>query len=247
MESIKTIFNDYFIDINRPDYVEKIQEALNEKGLVTFNHDFTREEYVEFTKKFGSVYFHRKSDSDGADVITNMYEKNWYRKFTARTFEYHTDLSKNKLPPSLLFFYCKEVDTVGGESILLDGKKLYSELKENNPKMLNELCRPGSIIFGEDLLLGSFYEKLSENRMLIRFRYDNLIYFSISVMNLMPELQEMFEKQTLTFKLDSNQGYIANNGWWLHGRKSWEGDRKAYRMMINSEEPQGKNPLGFLI
>lgn len=199
------------------------------------------------SKEFGEVYIHSKSDDDGADIITNVYKQEWYRNFTARKFEFHTDYSKSKVPPSLLFFYCQQAAPEGGESILLDGRKLYEVLKETDRNTLHELCRPGSVIFGEDLILGSVFEKLPNGEVFIRFRYDNLIYFSVPVLNIMPKLQELFEELTITFRLETNQGYILKNGQWLHGRNSWKGERTGLRMMINSESPYGNVPLGFRV
>lgn len=246
LELLGSKFSDYYVNLEEDNYKETIISRLKSQGIVTFEKDFSREEYVEFSKLFGKVHFHNKSGHDGADVITNIYEQEWYRKFTARTFDFHTDLSKDKIPPTLLGFYCKQAAETGGESTFVDGKQLYYTLKEKAPHIWKEVCRPSTVIFGEDAIMGAIFEKAENNNIFIRYRYDNLVYFSPPIINVLPELHEIMQELTISFKLENNQGYLVNNGVWLHGRKAWTGERSAFRIMLNSgEEKFGNIHLGF--
>lgn len=131
----------------------------------------------------------------------------------------------------------------------MDGKKVYDILDNSFPDVLEELSAPGSVAFGGDKipLVGSIFNHLPNDNIYIRFRYDNLVYFSPRVLNVIDTFLNVLKANCFSFQLCENQGYIVKNGQWLHGRKSFIGSREMYRILLNINDmvPTAKISFGF--
>lgn len=77
--------------------------------------------------------------------------------------------------------------------------------------------------------------------MCIRFRQDDLARFSPGVTAVLPELLEVIRTRTVRFKLRAGQGYVLQNGRWLHGRTGFTGRRRMHRIL---GEPYPADRLG---
>ncbi|MRG29741.1 TauD/TfdA family dioxygenase [Laceyella tengchongensis] len=93
--------------------------------------------------------------------------------------------------------------------------------------------------------IGSVFEKIDGGKIRLRFRADDLGYFSTqTALNLRKVLMEM-DKFMFSIKLKKNQGYIINNGRWLHGRTEFLGSRKMMRILVESVNHRGFTPFNF--
>jgi hypothetical protein len=45
-------------------------------------------------------------------------------------------------------------------------------------------------------------------------------------------LRRLISDQTLAVPLEAGQGYLVQNGWWLHGRTRFAGQRLAWRILV---------------
>jgi alpha-ketoglutarate-dependent taurine dioxygenase len=241
------LFYAHRVDVEKQGFEKDLKAALSSNGLVTFEKALTKKELVEFSKYMGDIYFHRDSDGDGVTSISAVEEnegKEGYLGLSSSELTLHTDRSGVKNPPGLLVFYCEKNADEGGDSLLLDGKKLYEELEKYHPKVVNILSEPGTTIFGgSEPILGSIFTKLTNGNISIRFRHDNIIFHSKKAWQVLPTLITYLERLQITFRLKENQGYIIKNDQWLHGRTSFKGVRQMYRILL---DPFEKEKIGQL-
>jgi alpha-ketoglutarate-dependent taurine dioxygenase len=71
----------------------------------------------------------------------------------------------------------------------------------------------------------------------MRFRHDDLARFSPAVISILPQLLELIHARTRRFTLNPGQGYILQNGRWLHGRTAFVGRRQMYRVLGHPHPP----------
>lgn len=139
-----------------------------------------------------------------------------------------------------MIFYCVQPAKKGGESLFLDAKKLYHFLQKEDPVMLQKLLAPHSVIFGSifggNQFSGSVFQHGDGGRMMVRFRFDNLGYYTAPLVKHLSQLLELMQTQSATLALQQYQGYVLKNDRWLHGRTPFAGDRKAYRLLVNSNQ-----------
>lgn len=64
----------------------------------------------------------------------------------------------------------------------------------------------------------------------VRFRLDALVRFSPSVAPHVATLRAAIDRHTLTVPSRAGAGYVLDNRRWLHGRRSYTGDRLMYRV-----------------
>ncbi len=246
----KTFFEKNLVNLEDVDVVSK---QLNEYGLVTFENIKSKDQLISISKQLGVVFLHRDSDADGITHVVNkggLDEKVGFKGLTSAGLNLHTDRSGVTNPPELLVFYCNTPATQGGETILADGKEIYNKLKEEYPGVLSLILRENSVVFGgsDDNVSASIFKFINTDRLQIRFRYDELGFYSSSIISIMPLFLEIMESCCSSFKLEQNQGYIIKNDRWLHGRTTFSGPREMYRILLSLNSEINDNiKKGFVV
>ena len=236
-------FNALYIDISQENVEEIIRGNLENRGLITFDQINSVEELRLFCSKLGKSLTHRDSDEYGVTQIVNREAPmpgDGYQAFTNSALTLHTDGSSVAEPATLVVFWCAEPGETGGLSLFVDGKQVYQHLATQYPSILQTLARPRSVIFAgaETPLESAIFSTLPGGKLCIRFRYDSLGYYSAPVSNALPIFLGLLDQHKIMFALQKHQGYIVQNGRWLHGRTAFSGGREAYRMLI---QPQGQH------
>jgi alpha-ketoglutarate-dependent taurine dioxygenase len=138
------------IDVGRPmteQQFGEIYQAFLDYGILLFrNQDITREQHIEFSRRFGELDRHdsvprdRRQDYPELLMVTNEPKPDGSpsdTKYTGR--QWHSDLSFTTEPSlgSLLRSYA--VPEVGGDTLFANMYMAYDELSEGMKKLIAEL------------------------------------------------------------------------------------------------------------
>ena len=233
-----TSFATFHLDITGEYAGEQIADALVRDGIITFDAIQSTDELLHLCNSLGAIVNHRDANDAGLTRIVqwpDMQPTDGYQAFTTSHLRLHTDGSGVPNPASLLILWCEQPAEEGGLSLFVDGKQIYQILAKEYPQVLQALTAPNSAIFAGSMapLYSSVFSKLENGNICIRFRYDNLSYYSASVSTILPTFLEVLNNYTISLTLKKRQGYIIQNGRWLHGRTAFQGKREMYRVLVN--------------
>ena len=160
------------------------------------------------------------------------------------------DGSSTPEPATLVILWCARPAAEGGMSLFADGKQLYQVLAKEYPLVLETLSTPNSALFAgaEPPVYGSIFSTGADGLICVRFRSDGLGYYATPVCSVLPLFLGLLEQYTLAFPLQKQQGYILQNGRWLHGRTAFRGEREMYRVLVRTDPATSLGalvPLGF--
>jgi hypothetical protein len=142
----------------------------------------------------------------------------------------HTDRSGVADPPDLLMTVCGAEPASGGELLLADGRAVYLDLAQEAPDALAAMATPRSALFGgADGYLGSVFAPHGA-RVAVRLRLDSLVRFGPAVAPHIPTLRAAIDRHTITVSARAGVGYVLDNRRWLHGRRTYTGERLMYRV-----------------
>jgi len=141
----------------------------------------------------------------------------------------HTDRSTMATPPDLLLTVLHKVPDSGGEIWLVDAAEVAASLDPEHFRLLREpLFRFGA------LPAMPLMTTCHDGRVHFRLRQDAQI-------EVFDEAQEAFDAFTSAanrhrhvVQLAAGEGYVINNGWFLHGRDAYQGHRELWRALIAS-------------
>ena len=205
-----------------------------------------RGELLQLCSRLGTIVKHRDADEAGLTHISkrsDMQPGEGHQAFTSSHLTLHTDGSSIPEPPTLVVLWCERPAAEGGASLFADGKQLYQVLANEYPEVLETLSTPNSALFvgTEPPVYGSIFSTGADGSIYVRFRYDGLGYYAAPVCSVLPIFLGLLERYTLAFPLQKQQGYILQNGRWLHGRTAFHEDREMYRVLVR---PDPATPLG---
>jgi len=217
-----------------------ITSRLSKSGIITFRAS-SRKQFRDFIAALGPVVPHRDSGEDGLTVIetdASREARAGNRGFGTGALIPHTDASGNPEPPTHIALYCEEDSAEGGETTLIDGQELYSQLQWSHPEAVTALGRPGSAIYssGSASHLGAVFERAQDGGVQIRLRLDECGFFSTDAIAHLPSLQSVALGLVRTFRLSPGEGYAINNTRFLHGRRPFMGSRRMLRLHFNMME-----------
>ena len=232
-----TSFAAFHVDVAGAHAEERIARALTQDGLVTFDSIQSREELLQLCRRLGTVVKHRDADEAGLTRIakrSDMQPGEGYQAFTSSHLTLHTDGSSIPEPPTLVVLWCERPAAEGGASLFVDGKQLYQVLASDYPQVLETLSTPNSALFAgaEPPVYGAIFSTGADGSICVRFRYDGLGYYAAPVCSVLPIFLGLLERHTVAFPLQKQQGYILQNGRWLHGRTAFHGEREMYRVLV---------------
>lgn len=240
MKTITTRFEDFYLDVTHNDWRNRLTDALETNGIITFDKVYSKSDLIDLAKALGSICNHRDSDVDGITYISKRENEtlpDGYRAFSSSRLTLHTDGSSVAEPPTFMILLCVKPANQGGVSLLADGKQIYKVLKEKFPQILQALSEPGTAIFrgADTFLVSSVFSILESGNVCVRFRYDSLGYYSAPANTTLSTFLEILAAHSFPLFLESGQGYIIQNGRWLHGRTSFQGDREMYRILVKAD------------
>lgn len=235
-----TLFNAFYLDVAGAHAEEQIARVLAQDGLVTFDGIQSSGELLQLCSRLGTIVKHRDADEVGLTRITKRSEMQpgeGYQAFTASHLTLHTDGSSIPEPPTLVVLWCERPAAEGGLSLFVDGKQLYQVLANEYPQVLETLSTPKSALFvgAETPVYGSIFSRGADGSICVRFRYDGLGYYAAPVCSVLPIFLDLLDRSTLTFPLQKQQGYMLQNGRWLHGRTAFRAEREMYRVLVRTD------------
>jgi alpha-ketoglutarate-dependent taurine dioxygenase len=238
-------FKRFYVDLHAPGGQAALVDRLAGHGLVTFDQIFGRGAALRLMRSIATVVQHRDSDSDGVTVLTASEPlarvRSGFAGFSSQQLAPHTDGSSLPRPPTLVMLLCAVPAPEGGATEVIDGREVYDCLAAEAPEVLRELATPVSALYGTGGgHLGSVFEPVGSG-VCIRFRDDDLARFSPSVTAVLPQFLEVIRTRTVRFTLGPGQGYVLQNGRWLHGRTGFSGRRQMHRIL---GEPYPAERLG---
>jgi alpha-ketoglutarate-dependent taurine dioxygenase len=235
-----TPFATFYLDIMREYAEEQIAHALARNGMITFDTIQSTGELLHLCTRLGRIVNHRDADEIGLTRIvkrSDIQPTGGYQAFTASHLTLHTDGSNTRDPATLVVLWCAQPAEEGGVSLFVDGKQIHQVLAKEYPHVLEALTTPNSAIFAgsEVVLYSSVFSTLTDGTICLRFRYDNLGYYAIPVCTVLPIFIDLLGQHTISFTLQKRQGYIVQNGRWLHGRTAFRGEREMYRVLVRTD------------
>ena len=227
------------VDLRSPDYLRELSDKLSEKGYAVFDGIRSKQDLLMLAWQFGVVIKHRDSDEDGVTTIARRdgaEDQEGFEGFTDHELQFHTDGTAVANPANFLLIYCEKQAESGGQSRLVDGRKLYLLLKDHSRLFLELLQTNGTASFGRpgESWDGSVFSK-EGGLISIRYRDDRLGRYDSRILenhskliNLMTSVQDVFTAR-------EGQGYIINNRRSVHARSPFEGDRVMHRVLVQSD------------
>src|SRR5271165_2715043 len=125
---------------------------------------------TEVAERFGRVQSHIRADANGIvgispDTVVNHDWENYrseYHGVSSEEFLPHTDGSYLQglvrhggeyirlLPPQMLVLQCWQPATSGGASVLIDVQRIFDDLAERDPQLLDTLSTNGCVTYCRD-------------------------------------------------------------------------------------------------
>lgn len=242
---------------NESDQLLKILHYYHQYGFVLVSGlDAKDSEIINFANKIGYI---RETNFGKLFNVVSQKQPNDLA-YTSIELESHTDNPYRKPVPSIQFLFCIENSCEGGDSTVVDGFKVASDIKKNNPDVFETLSKT-LINFkfkDKDAVLEKTGKiiKLSERGELKQIKYSNRLDF---VFYQEPDQLEKFyqakrvmheminsDKYVLKFHLEPGSLLIMNNYRTLHGRTSYntsEGSRWLQGLYIDHDSAESKYRL----
>lgn len=239
-------FRRFFVDVDSTTTPQLVQR-LRRDGLVTFSGAVDRPQLLALARRLGEVRAHAHGDPDGATLITPRRPLRGPSTagFSSLPLTLHTDGSSVERPPTLAMVNCRTTATAGGAVRLADGAAVHRDLHRTSKSALAALSAPGGARFGAGgTYEGAIYSVVpGTERLHIRFRNDADVWFSPDTRRALPLFAAVLHARSYTLELGVGDGYILQNGRWLHGRTAFRGPRSMLRVLC--EPLASLLPFGF--
>lgn len=256
-----------FINIHDPAAESRITQELAAQGIVFLEGLASAEDALGLVRRLGEVFRHRDAGPDGITRIHYRAEVDGqpsYDGFGCNALFPHTDVSSLDEPPGFLLQVCVTSSQQGGKAVLCDGRRVASRLQRDHPRLFSRAQANNAAMFPSATGVPTprpIFERTPLGQYTIRFRLDDLIYFSARLSIELDTLLREIHAASFTVELQSGHGYLLNNRWWLHGREGFAGKREMWRILFNprpagaSAEPPPESgtgaraqlPLGFTL
>lgn len=230
----------YAVDGPVNDNVEIISERLRTDGIIFYRGGIDSTEILALVRQLGTIFVHRDAEMNGITQLhcrTDVKGRAGYLGFSAHALPLHTDSSSERHPPNILLTQCIRPAQEGGAALFVDGQLLFHHLQCECPDVLAAFSTEGSMIFGNSgrqCYSGTMFTKTPEGRVVLRFRMDQRGYFSAPLTPHFHRLCCALDTLTVEVPIRAGEGYIVQNGWWLHGRTAYCGAREVYRILAHT-------------
>jgi hypothetical protein len=130
----------------------------------------------------------------------------------------------------MLVLQCWQPATSGGASVLIDVQRIFDDLSERDPWIVDTLSTNGSVSYCRDDQIAldcAVFQQLDDGAIMLRFRYDSTAYIPVWAREAFHTLQEdYFSDPSYHLRVTLQQGQIAiiDNYRMLHGRDRFAAD-----------------------
>lgn len=127
----------------------------------------------------------------------------------------------------------------------MDGKQLLKVIRLEHPELYSLLTNSSHASFRSDegtFLPRAIFDEQSET---FRFRFDNGIQVSASLVESFSKLREIIYQNAFVVSLQPGQGYLIDNHRYLHGRASFTGARELLRVLVDLPAPKREKAILF--
>ena len=227
-------FATYHLDVHTRSGQDELAVRLAERGLVTFGGCHTRGALSEILSMVCVPRWHRDSGDDAITVIANTDDEPppGYLAFGRQELHPHTEGTSIPDPPVVMALACWTPARQGGVSYVIDGRALHARLAQDAPEALLALSEPRCAYFGGAAgHLGSVFGPTRDGLLAIRYRRDELGRYSPAAQQAIELLDRLAADCWLELPLRAGQGFILQNGRWLHGRTRFSGRRTMARLL----------------
>ncbi|MFB8003160.1 TauD/TfdA family dioxygenase [Nocardia sp. NPDC056000] len=243
----RTVIGMTFVDLQQ-DWASGVAARLSADGFARVDKIRTRAQLVTLGSSLGRIVPHRDSDTDGVTTLEDrggFGNRIGFEGFGTGKLTPHTDRSGVMEPPALLMVCCGQKASTGGECLATDGLAVYLDLAMNDPQALDALSQPRTALFGGAAgYLGSIFESGKSGRIRVRYRTDDLVKYSPEITRYLSVLAAAIKRHTITFALETGEGYVLHNHRWMHGRTAFVGNRVMHRLSLDPH-PEFAIPSGF--
>lgn len=201
---------------------------------------------------FGRIQGHVRSSSGVVDVCSES-EKREGQVVSNLTFFPHTDgayldgIAKSKQgafrigPPKIIALQCIKPAVSGGDSLLVDGKKILASLIKSRPELIStlfsrncmSLCRDHHLAMDQPV-----FKMLPTGNIAFRFSYDRDLYipkWAAKNLEFFNKNYVMNPEYTTKLSLGERQILLIDNQRLLHGRTEVIGGRVFKRVWVHDE------------
>ncbi|MER5617737.1 TauD/TfdA family dioxygenase [Streptomyces sp. NPDC002215] len=213
----------------------RVAGQLREHGLVMVNGLTSREAVLAFARRIMTLTPHRDSDPD---ALTTIHDIGWKAQqpglagLGSGDLRAHTERSSVPEPPRLMLLVCLRPAVTGGMALLTDGQAVLDHLVTHAPGAAAHLSLPGTAFFGDGGGHPSqIFTRHPDGRVSLRFRQDDLVQFSPLIERFLPDLRAAISAHEKSVVLSQGQGYLIDNGRYLHARTAFSGQRLCVRAL----------------
>jgi alpha-ketoglutarate-dependent taurine dioxygenase len=232
--------------VNVKSYLSDISKQISAHNFFVFELDAdsdqqNREGFLGLSHQLGLIHLdvNHGAEADGITLlkaVDSSDSRSRYIPYTNRALNWHTDGYYNPSNSSIGAFslFCVNAAKKGGSNFLLDHEKLYIQIRDKAPEMLEALMQPDIMVIPANIRdnkvirpaeSGPVFSLNPQNgKLSMRFsaRPHNIGWKSDAVseraINLVRELL-IDNKYAVEFQLKAGQGLICNNI--LHGRSAF--------------------------
>ena len=234
-KKLKLLTIEYQEVIDSDEGLKKWLEALNSYGLtIVKNAPFEKKSALKILKRISHI---RETFFGTPFEVINIPKPN-NQAYTSDSLTSHTDLPYYEYTPGYQFLHCLENKAKGGESTVIDGFKVASDLKKNNIEAFNLLTKTPINFKDNDYTQDKIRHHYSPIINLSNLGDFVDIRFNMGAMgtlnlkqNLMKKYYEAYrnfadlvhkKKFLLSFRLEKGDIFSFNNRRILHGRTSFD-------------------------
>jgi alpha-ketoglutarate-dependent taurine dioxygenase len=226
--------------------IEKVTAELTNHGIALIEKIPNSKEFLTICASLGNIFLHPDSEVNGLTQITNTgIQRPEAPGLTNKSLYPHTDRASSNIVPSYTSLFCVKEAEEGGVTLLVDAREIYTEMKIHNFEDLMLLEKHDTVLFGTtgNLYSGSIFSTTEYGKKYIRFRCDDVAYFSSQILSSLEKFRAAVKKFEYRVLLKKGQAYVIQNGRWLHGRTAYKGERLMYRALFDLKT--GSNSFGF--
>ncbi|MFE4830862.1 TauD/TfdA family dioxygenase [Streptomyces sp. NPDC056672] len=231
----ETLFADHYVNLRAAHANDVIAAQLRETGLVTLNGLTTRQEVLAFASRMMAITPHPHGAPDGLTLIQDTgghAHRAGFAGLGSGELRAHTERSGTPRPPRLILLICLRSASIGGETLLADGREVHGHLADENQEAAAAFCRPRTAYFGAGTGHATqVFTVHADGRLSIRLRQDDLARWSPIVQPYLPVLRSVITANQHRLMLQVGQGYPLDNHRWLQARTRFTGNRQLLRAL----------------
>ncbi|MFJ7910196.1 TauD/TfdA family dioxygenase [Kitasatospora sp. NPDC096204] len=226
---------------------EHAAAVLREHGMLRLARLGGRDEVLLTAGRLmSSLWRHRDADPDGLTVIRDTGRHDGRPGFAGlgrEALALHTECAQHPAPPRLLLLACARAGDAGGETLLVDGQAVLTELAAYHPVVIEALAADRAAYFGgSGGLFAPVLQRLPDGRWRLRLRQDDFARFSPDAEAHLAALRQTLDRNTQRVRLAPGQGVVLDNHRLLHGRTAFSGERLMLRALGEPHPELGLSP-----